>query len=661
MAVGRIVLFRRHGQFLSGCMRQDPAGHLYVALENGKTFKINPQQLVAETDLQVNENSLKEWREFHEAASERLDFREIWQLVQGEVPYLTLEQLADLIWGSIADDRYRATLKINLAAGTPYFVPDGENWRPRSAQDLEQFFNAQENRRSSEEEETNFISWLNGDHLLETWTSQQLNSLESLRQLAVFGDNSPSSGKARRILRRLIPKCPDWQLFAFQLLVKRSIYSEDEALGLYRLGVQRTFSPEILKHSQGISLEKQMTDQKRVDLTNLTILTIDEHSTKDIDDGLSLEKTPQGYCLGIHISDLTTLVPMDSILDHEANSRLTSIYLPEGTIPMLPDRISEEIGSLIKNGLRMAFSLLIDLDKEFNILRWKFTESIVRSRFQYSYQEADNILEDQTHPNGELLAVLSSIADHFRQQRLNMGALELNRPEVKVSVNSDGSIVVSKGTPPGGARKLVAEFMILVNRLAGEFFRDNDMPGFFRFQRKVELDDIQTETNEILWRYLVMRRLKPSELDLQANLHSSLGVQAYIQITSPVRRYQDLLMQRQVSHFLKYGYPLYNSEFLRHQLHLTDGFVRGIARYEEERRRYWLLKYLQWQCGSSFEGIVLETKNKFALVELHEYILRVRVYTFQNLEPGESITLRLEGVNLWNLTLNFSVLDLRNN
>ena len=128
-------------------------------------------------------------------------------------------------------------------------------------------------------------------------------------------------------------------------------------------------------------------------------------------------------------------------------------------------------------------------------------------------------------------------------------------------------------------------------------------------------------------------------------------------MTSPVRRYLDLLMQRQVSYFLKYGYPLYDAEFLRHQLHSTDGYVRGIARYEEERKRYWLLKYLEQQCGNSFQGVVLETKNKFALVEIHEYFLRARVYTFQNLEPGESIALRLEKVNLWNLTLSFTVLD----
>ncbi|MQF82977.1 RNB domain-containing ribonuclease [SAR202 cluster bacterium AD-802-E10_MRT_200m] len=657
MDKGRIVLFRRHGQYLSGCMKKNLVGNLYVSTENGKTFRINSKQVVTETDLLIEETSLNEWREFHEVVSEQIDFREIWELVQGEIPYLTLDQLGDLIWGSLADDRYRATLKLKLAEGTPYFVPDGNNWRPSPQRDLEQLFIAQERRRRSEEEETNFLSWLNGRHLLDQWTAQQLDSLESLRQLVIFGDNSPYSGKARGILRQLKSTCSDWQLFAFQLLVKRSVFTEDEPLGLYRLRAHRTFLPETLEQSKIISIEKLLTDQKRIDLTGLNILTIDEPSTKDIDDGLSIEQTAQGYCLGIHISDVSTLVPLGSMLDQEASNRLTSIYFPEDTIPMLPDRISEELGSLIPNDPRLAISVLIDLDTGFNMKGWRFVQSIIRSKFQYSYQEADEILETQGHPNCELLTTLSVIAEHFRQQRSKMGALELNRPDVKVDVVPNGSIIVSQFTSSTRARKLVAEFMILVNRLVGEFCRDNNLPGLFRSQRKVSLDDLATETNEIVWRYQVLRRLRPSELELCANSHSSLGVEAYIQMTSPVRRYQDLMMQRQISHFLNYGSPLYDITSLTNQLHSTDGYGKAIAKIEEERKRYWLMKYLSVRQGNLFQGVVLEMKNKFALVEICDYFLRARVYTFRNLEPGEIINLRLEEVDVWKLTLHFIVLD----
>ena len=653
MRDGQVILFRRHGEFLLGRYIQGPPGKIQVSLEPGRVVRINPQQVVTEMDVTVEESTFPEWRRRHESLAQQIDLKEVWELVQGEVPRLTLEQMTELLWGASPDAMHQAALQVHLSIGSPYFALHGDDWVPSPPQEVEAQHRQQEQQRAAEEDREAFVSWLAGQEAPDAWTPRQMGWLEHLRQFAIHGDAHTGSGTARQLLRQVQPKTSDWQRLAFDLLVQRGIFQEDEPLGLHRRGVSTEFSADALEESRKVALQGLLEDASRRDLTGWEMITIDEASTRDIDDGLSLQETDQGFLLGVHIADVSALVSPDGALDQEASSRMTSLYLPETTLPMLPSRVSEELGSLVPDNPRLALSLLIQMDQAFRIDHWEVVPSVVRSQVRLSYDEVDGALEEEKHPRNAMLSSLAAIAQSFRSQRMAAGALELNRSELKVHVDPDGRISVSVGPPPTPARRLVAEFMIQTNRLLGEFCRDHDVPAVFRSQEAADLDDLAEVSNETVWTYRVMRRLRPGDLDVEPRPHASLGLPVYLQATSPLRRYPDLVMQRQVAHFLREGNPLYERDTLAQVIYRAEEQLRDLARLEEERKRYWLLKYLRTRLGETFQGVVLEVRNHETLVELTEYPLRVRLYLFHTLEPGEVATMRLEEVDLWRLTPSF--------
>ena len=203
----------------------------------------------------------------------------------------------------------------------------------------------------------------------------------------------------------------------------------------------------------------------------------------------------------------------------------------------------------------------------------------------------DAALEGGESPQAETLRTLHDVARTLRQKRLDDGAVEFRRPELKVWVEADGDIGV-KVEGPTPARRLVAEFMVLANRLLAEFCRDRGIPAVFRHQPRVSLDDLP-ETNETVWTYLALRRMRPGELSVDPKPHGTLGLQAYLQATSPLRRYPDMVLQRQIVSYLQHGAPQYDRETLASLLYPAEMRLRELSRAEDERTRYWFLKHLQ--------------------------------------------------------------------
>ena len=519
-------------------------------------------------------------------------------------------------------------------------------WAPRAEAQVEERLQQREHRRTAEVERTAFLLWLSEGEGVASWSNRQEEWLEHLREFAVHGDAYDGSRTARNLLREVQPQSRDRQRLAFDLLVERGVYSQDEPLGLHRRGVALEFPSVVVQEAEALPAPDGA--EGRRDLTGLPMFTVDESTTQDIDDGLSLEPRGEGYLLGIHISDASPLVAAGSALDMEAYRRMTSLYLPERTIPMLPRRLCEEMGSLTPEQPRLALSLLVSLGRDYQILEWEAAPSLVRSRARLTYEEVDEVLAGAAEsPQAATLRTLYDVARTLREKRLQDGAVEFRRPELKVWVEADGDIGV-KVEGPTAARRLVAEFMVLANRLLAEFCRERGIPAVFRHQPKTSLDDLP-EANETVWTYLALRRMRPGELSVDPKPHGTLGLQAYLQATSPLRRYPDMVLQRQIVHYLQRGAPQYDRETVASLLYPAEMRLRELARAEDERTRYWFLKHLRERTGSEFEGTVLERRGHHALVELAEFPYRASLYLAHPLEPGETIRMRLEGVDLWRM------------
>ena len=646
---GQVLLFRRHGEHLLGRVVSSRSAHLEVDVGEKAPLRISGQQVVAGTDVRVLPEEFTAWRDRCDELVQEEQLREVWEVVQGDVSHLTLSQASELVWEVPASDMQRSALLLALHKSGLYFDAQGDVWTPRSEAEVEERLRQREHRLTAEIERAAFLSWLADGEGVASWSSRQEAWLEHLREFVIHGDAYDGSRTARALIREIQPQSKDRQRLAFELLVQRGVYSQDEPLGLYRRGVATEFPSVVMQEAAALPFPD--VSQGRRDLTALPMFTVDEATTLDIDDGLSLERQDEGYLLGIHISDASVLVAPGSALDMEAYRRMTSLYLPERTIPMLPRRLCEEMGSLSPEEPRLALSLLISLGEDYRILDWEAVPSVVRSKARLTYEEVDVALEDGESPQAETLRTLHDVARTLRQQRLQDGAVEFRRAELKVWVEANGDIGV-KAEGPTPARRLVAEFMVLANRLLAEFCRDRGIPAVFRHQPRVSLDDLP-ETNETVWTYLALRRMRPGELSVDPKPHGTLGLQAYLQATSPLRRYPDMVLQRQIVSYLQRGAPQYDRETLASLLYPAEMRLRELSRAEDERTRYWFLKHLQGRVGSELEGTVLERRGHHALVELAAFPYRASLYLVHPLEAAETIRMRLEGVDLWRMEAHF--------
>ena len=370
--------------------------------------------------------------------------------------------------------------------------------------------------------------------------------------------------------------------------------------------------PESIAHLS----EKDFGDDdnvSRLDLRNLECMTIDCDDTHDMDDAVSLEETPNGYRLGVHIADVASYVEPCSPLDYEAMKRGTSIYLPDRTIPMLPGILSEELCSLNPGADRRAISVMISIDKSGNVIEYSISKTLIRSRLKGVYSEVNDVLSgcadvvvarkyEAVEPILRKMAVLAGI---LRIGRMKRGADICDEGVAKV-VLIDGDIEL-EAPYRGIAEKMIEEFMVLCNTLVGKYLEENHLPGIYRTQA-------------------ALGRLAMYEAD--ANRHASLEVDGYVHFTSPIRRMPDLKIHQCLTMHLD-GVPAEAIELLfgdtiGENSELAAKRSRRAKNIEYACRKYCYSLYFDDHADATFTGrIVGEDKSGNGLLEIDN--LRIRV------------------------------------
>ena len=646
MTTPHIALVRKSGQFMLALVRLGADNRLWATGADGKPFRVSPQQLVFETEIAVGDDALPAWLSEAEGLAVDLDAAEAWDIVVEDVPGLSLDDLAGLACEQPVTDAQRAALLLSLFTGDVQRFSAEPPWlRPRSREDVERQTARLAERQQSAAEEAGFAAWLSGAART-ALTERQRGWLDTLVQYVAEGDNSTAARAAKGWLRP-IAAGPDARQIAFDLLAARGVLDADEFLTLRRLGQPTAFSAEELAEAESGGPADGDADAGRRDLTHLEVFTIDEASTVDIDDGLSVVATEDGYEVGVHIVDAAALVAVGGALDDAARARMTSLYLPEGTLPMLPRALSEERGSLVAGVERRAVSLLTQWSRKHELLGWELCRSTVRSRRRWTYTEADSALAGVDDSGAEQLRTLRAIADTLHGQRMGAGALEMDRPEVKVGVDGERNVSVSVTPVPTPARRMVAEFMVLANRLMGERLRDAGVPAVYRTQDAVSMEDVPDTSVEAVRQYHILRQIRPARLTTSAGRHALIGVEPYAQATSPLRRYLDLAVQRQLASALSGSAAAYSEGDLKTLIGEAEATLRDLNRAEDERKRYWMLKHLSGRIGEAFPAVVLDVRERQSVVELDTFLIRSNVYLPPSTQPGQTVTLELQGVDAW--------------
>ena len=648
-----------------------------VSMSRNRQARVPTNRIIMTTGIVApGQEELEEFRRKCQALSPTIDLSEVWETLGEESAPITLESLAELYWGPHPEPSHKVALLLHLEQGSDYIVRGSDGYTARSRASVHEIHARRRRETENAQAAEALMHSLAQGRVPRPLTNNQKSLLQHLRSYAVYGEDYPQRQTPRTVLATVSQGKRDLQELCFELLVGAGVFSPDEPLELHRTGIRREFPEDALAEAATLSPSESLAGPQRNDLTHLSVITIDDAETEERDDALSLEMVVSGpdtethsHRIGIHIADAGALIPPGSAMDREADQRMATLYLPEGKIEMLPPDFSRRLGSLEPGERRLVMSVLVQVDATGEVLEWEVTPSVIKSSAALTYAQADQILKDKTSPWQETLVGLHHTAQELRRRREGAGAINIDRPEMAIKVRPSGQVEVKVVQRSSPARKLVTELMILCNSLLAEFCRSRGLPAVYRTQAAPPnppqvTEDLQKASEGPLMRHLVMRLLPSADLDTVPGPHWSLGVPAYIQATSPLRRYPDLAMQRQISRFLNSGKPLYPTEEVASVVQRAEVQMRELARLEESRKRYWFLKYLQQSRLEGkdsahpldlFTALVLENDpRRTPLLELTEFPFLVRTKLPETCTPGETVTLRLHDIDLWRRTGQFT-------
>jgi ribonuclease R len=386
---------------------------------------------------------------------------------------------------------------------------------------------------------------------------------------------------------------------------------------------------------------------KRLDLRDVLTVTIDPATARDFDDAISLSRDEDGYwSLGVHIADVSHFVKAGSALDRAARHRGTSVYLPDRVIPMLPEILSNSLASLQAGRTRYTVSALLEFNAEGILTSKRFERSAIRADHRFTYEQAMAVMRapGAEHPGvapavARMLGEMLELAMILRRRRFARGALELNLPEVDIELGADGAVQGAHLAVNDESHQVIEEFMLAANEAVAaalsaqeilflrrahpdpEPYKLDEFAEFARSlglqldqpQSRFELQRILAETagkpEEYAVHYGLLRSLKQANYTPEPEGHYALASDDYCHFTSPIRRYPDLQVHRQLVAWLDGKKPASRHDEL---VVLAEHCTRTERRAEAAERdliRVKLLTFLEGRIGDSFHAVIVGVQD----------------------------------------------------
>lgn len=557
-------------------------------------------------------------RHLHELKRVNGEVMAAWELLAGET--VTLPELVEL---AFAEDTPAATWTAwELVTEGLYFSGTPDAITVHTAETVDEIKRGRETKAAEERAWQEFLTRLHaGTHLPED--AQPLGDV-----VALALEQRDQSRVMRALAREETPRN------AHKLLLDIGFWRETTNPYPQRLGVTTT-QPDLTL--------PDLPDEERRDLTHLIALAIDDEGSTDPDDALSWEDGR----LWVHVADVAALVAPDSLADREARARGANLYLPEGTIHMLPADATDLLGL----GLQVrspALSFGLRLKNDGTLAEIEITPSWIQVT-RLTYEEADERLDEP------IFAELYALARRYGARRQENGAVELSLPEVKIRV-VDEEISI-KPLPPLRSRDLVREAMLMTGEAVTIYAQTHGLAIPYSTQDADE--EVHTISGNDLSDMFAMRRLmKPSQYKSEPGRHTGLGMSSYAQATSPLRRYTDLLVHQQLRAHLR-SLPTMAQQTLMERMAEAGNNMRTVRAAERLSNKHWKLVYLQrslerageWQG----EGIVVDKSGNRSLVVIPELDLETDIYGRGDLHLDTSLELMLIEVDLPSLETKWQV------
>ncbi|WP_326975601.1 ribonuclease R [Caproicibacter sp. BJN0012] len=433
---------------------------------------------------------------------------------------------------------------------------------------------------------------------------------------------------------------------------------------LDQYGIRTRFEKEAAEEAKRVSSsaisEADLTG--RLDLRKLAICTIDGAGAKDLDDAVSVSKTKKGFRLGVHIADVSHYVKEDGALDREAFARGTSVYFADRVVPMLPEELSNGACSLNAGADKLAFSAMIELSLDGEILSYRFRKSVIRSRVRGVYSEvnqifsgkADRELKKKYYPVIRSLNAARELAKILKKRSGENGSFDIESTESEFTLNERGVCVDVRPRSSGEAEEMIEQLMITANQAAAKLAKTKGIPFVYRVHEQPDpervktliqlvdavglnsrtlkkkgelsaadfgavLDQAQGTPIQKVISHQLLRTMAKARYDSKPIGHFGLALEDYCHFTSPIRRYPDLAIHRILTALL--------TEKDQGRINRFQGFAVGAAKSssnaevramgaERDAEDCYMAEYIGRHIGEVFDGVVSGVTQRGIFVEL---------------------------------------------